>query len=111
MTIKPYYSHGGIEIYHGDCREIIPRLDVDIVLTDPPYNAGLQYGMHNDSMSDDEFREWLGQWWELLPERKIVFPGLVKWQEYSRLGQELPRIPFSFRENQRKSIRRKGCMM
>jgi DNA modification methylase len=42
--------------------------------------------MHNDSMSDDEFREWLGQWWELLPERKIVFPGLVKWQEYSRLA-------------------------
>ena len=24
--IKPYYEHGGITIYHGDCREILPTL-------------------------------------------------------------------------------------
>ncbi|GAG20370.1 unnamed protein product, partial [marine sediment metagenome] len=36
--MKPYYEHTGITIYHGDCREILPRLDpVDLVLTDPPY--------------------------------------------------------------------------
>jgi len=40
--MKPYYEHGGITIYHGDCREILPQLDpVDLVLTDPPY--GMQY--------------------------------------------------------------------
>jgi site-specific DNA-methyltransferase (adenine-specific) len=34
----PYYDHGGITIYHGDCREILPLLPkVDLVLTDPPY--------------------------------------------------------------------------
>ncbi len=39
---KPYYEHGGITIYHGDCREILPTLDpVDLVLTDPPY--GINY--------------------------------------------------------------------
>ena len=39
MTLpKPYYAHGGITIYHGDCREILPQLPpVDLVLTDPPY--------------------------------------------------------------------------
>lgn len=38
--MKPYYSEKGIEIYHGDCREILPSLPVvDLVLTDPPYNA------------------------------------------------------------------------
>jgi site-specific DNA-methyltransferase (adenine-specific) len=26
--MKPYYSHNGIEIYHGDCREILPTLPV-----------------------------------------------------------------------------------
>ena len=36
--VEPYYSHAGITIYHGDCREILPELDpVDLVLTDPPY--------------------------------------------------------------------------
>jgi len=38
---KPYYEHGGITIYHGDCREIMPTLEpVDLVLTDPPYGIG-----------------------------------------------------------------------
>lgn len=37
----PYYDSGGITIYHGDCREILPELDhVDLVLTDPPYGIG-----------------------------------------------------------------------
>lgn len=36
----PYYSEGGITIYHGDCREILPLLDpVDVVITDPPYGV------------------------------------------------------------------------
>jgi len=38
--MKPYYEHAGITIYHGDCREVIPSLDVfDLVLTDPPYGV------------------------------------------------------------------------
>lgn len=36
--MRPYYQEAGITIYHGDCREILPRLPkVDLVLTDPPY--------------------------------------------------------------------------
>jgi DNA modification methylase len=38
--VKPFYSEDGITIYHGDCREILPTLDVsavDLLLTDPPY--------------------------------------------------------------------------
>ena len=39
---KPYYERGGITIYHGDCREVLPFLGpVDLVLTSPPYNKGL----------------------------------------------------------------------
>ena len=38
--MKPYYESGGITIYHGDCREILPTLPkVDLVLTDPPYGC------------------------------------------------------------------------
>lgn len=36
--MKPYYSHGGITIYHGDCREIVPDLTgIEAVISDPPY--------------------------------------------------------------------------
>lgn len=37
--MKRYYSESGIEIYHGDCREVLPTLErVDVVETDPPYS-------------------------------------------------------------------------
>lgn len=40
-VVKPYYEHAGIQIFHGDCREILPTLEpVDLVLTDPPYGIG-----------------------------------------------------------------------
>ena len=44
--MKPYYDDGeGIQIYHGDCREILPLLGpVDLVLTDPPYGVGYSTG-------------------------------------------------------------------
>ncbi len=35
--MKLYYEHTGITIYHGDCREILPTLAYDVVLSDPPY--------------------------------------------------------------------------
>ena len=41
FSLAPYYDHGGITIYHGDCREILPRLQpCDLLLTDPPYGIG-----------------------------------------------------------------------
>jgi DNA modification methylase len=34
----PYYSHAGITIFLGDCREVLPTLGkFDLLLTDPPY--------------------------------------------------------------------------
>ncbi len=42
--MTPYYDDGRIQIYHGDCREILPTIDpseVWLVLTDPPY--GIAY--------------------------------------------------------------------
>lgn len=40
--MKPYYSRNGIEIYHADCRDVLPLLSpVDLVLTDPPYGINI----------------------------------------------------------------------
>ena len=50
--LKPYYEQDGITIYCGDCREILPQLDVkvDLVLTDPPY------GINADKTQNDNAR-------------------------------------------------------
>jgi site-specific DNA-methyltransferase (adenine-specific) len=37
----PYYDCDGITIYHGNCREVLPAVDADSMLTDPPY--GIKY--------------------------------------------------------------------
>lgn len=39
--MKPYYSHGGITIYLGDCREILPSLSAATIVSDPPYGMAL----------------------------------------------------------------------
>ena len=39
--MKPYYDHAGIQIYHGDCREILPSIKADMLVTDPPYGIAL----------------------------------------------------------------------
>ena len=52
-------------VIHGDCLEVMrgmPDNSVDLVLTDPPYNVGIDYGVHNDNMNDKEWIEWASGW-------------------------------------------------
>jgi site-specific DNA-methyltransferase (adenine-specific) len=63
---RPYYERGGITIYHGDCREIMPSLSgIDMVFTSPPYNLGLRpsgvgSGMHSGSGYSGGGQIWNG---------------------------------------------------
>lgn len=38
--MKPYYDDGQCVIFHGDCREILPSIEADVLVTDPPYGTG-----------------------------------------------------------------------
>ncbi len=42
--MKPYYDEGGITIYHGDCRDVLPGLSADVLVTDPPYGIAYSPG-------------------------------------------------------------------
>jgi hypothetical protein len=33
--MQPYYDHAGVTIYHADCREILPQLEAESIITDP----------------------------------------------------------------------------
>lgn len=46
--MKPYYQDTSVTIYHGDCRELLPKLSADLVVTDPPYGVAFKYGQHDD---------------------------------------------------------------
>jgi DNA modification methylase len=50
-----YYDHAGIQIHLGDCEEIICDLDLDFILTDPPYGVGFSYDSHEDT--DETFED------------------------------------------------------
>lgn len=39
--MTPYYAQDGVTIYHGDCREVLPTVRADAVVTDPPYGTGV----------------------------------------------------------------------
>ena len=66
--MKPYYEHAGITIYHGDCRDVLPTLTGDALVTDPPYGIG-----------------WSRATWDDDP---AAYPALMKWlvSEGQRIG-------------------------
>lgn len=65
--MKPYFSQNGIQIFHGDCREILPQLPAipgpDLVLTDPPYGAGLSVDYADRFQVSKRNPVKGGRWW------------------------------------------------
>lgn len=84
--MKPYYSESGIEIYHGDCREVLPSLGIyDLVLTDPPYGINLNYATYEDSIVN--LRQLIKESFPLIRRSAVVVlltPGNANQWEYPR---------------------------
>jgi len=106
--MNPYYDDGTCTIYHGDCREILPELDlgrsVGTVLTSPPYNlAGARgtsfsklaegYADNPDDMPESEYvqqqRDILHMLWQTLSPT-----GAIYWNHKPRVSGGRIWLPF-----------------
>lgn len=45
-----------------DALDIFPSEHFDLIVADPPYNYGIDFGNDSDKRSDTEYREWAREW-------------------------------------------------
>jgi site-specific DNA-methyltransferase (adenine-specific) len=89
--IAPYYSEGGIVIYHADCRSILPSLAAaSVVITDQPYGTGWvrgggDVGEFNAKHERPEWDVFALDWLTLIqrPRRVAVFTPVSRAEETS----------------------------
>ena len=102
--MTPYYDEDGITIYHGDCRDLLPSLAVDLVLTDPPYGIGLQYGSQTDD-SPEHYFDWFRPIVSLMraAAETVVFThrvaALRELQEWSHIAAWVKPMAFGYNIN------------
>ena len=108
--MTPYYEHGGITIYHRDCREVLPSLTADVLVTDPPYGIAYSSSMGgkftgtaiaNDQelSARDAVLSWWGErpaivfgtWKTVTPERTRT---VLVWEKGSHVGMGDLSIPW-----------------
>lgn len=87
--MTPYYDDGACQIFHGDCRELMPRLQaVDLLCTDPPYGIGADRGQANRANKQHgralaASRDYGVTDWDREPPQPWVIEcarGLARWQ-------------------------------
>ncbi|MGI6294581.1 MAG: DNA-methyltransferase [Armatimonadota bacterium] len=66
-SIRRFAAAGSeLNLYLGDCvagmREHIPDGSVDVVVTSPPYNLGVQYNGYDDTQSREQYLAWMSEW-------------------------------------------------
>lgn len=89
--MKPYYAHGGITIYHGDCREVATATTEQIgatVVSDPPYGMDWNTNMTRFSGGSggleaaSRVRDWpqvRGDKEPFDPSPWLEYPAVVLW--------------------------------
>ena len=53
------------KFYLADCVDVfkqLPAASVDVIVTSPPYNLGIQYNRYQDTLSRTDYLEWTHAW-------------------------------------------------
>jgi site-specific DNA-methyltransferase (adenine-specific) len=53
------------KLIHGDCVTVmhdLPAESVDVVVTSPPYNLGVDYGTYSDTAAREDYLRWTVDW-------------------------------------------------
>jgi len=53
------------KLIYGDCLEVMPFIpdnSIDLVVTSPPYNIGIDYGSYKDNLLWEEYYNWCKLW-------------------------------------------------
>jgi site-specific DNA-methyltransferase (adenine-specific) len=63
-SVEPFLSKNGISIYHDDfiTSHAIPDNSVDLIVTSPPYNVGIEYNTHEDAGSYESYLSFTETW-------------------------------------------------
>ena len=86
---------GDCTLYLGDCLEVmkeIPDKSVDAVITDPPYNLGIDYGKFTDDNRLD-YAEWCSLWFFQLERICIktiaISCGVTNWGMWNKIKEPI----------------------
>jgi len=91
--MKPYFQDDAVQIFLGDCREILPQLPkVDLVLTDPPYpDQHLEYGNCDISFLGDINCQQL-VFWTAKYDFPLSYNAVHIWDKKTGCASEYERI-------------------
>lgn len=58
-----FFNNEWLTLINGKCEDTLDKLDqVDVVVTSPPYNYGINYNNYEDNMSYDSYLKWIELW-------------------------------------------------
>jgi site-specific DNA-methyltransferase (adenine-specific) len=76
------------KIYNEDCLKTLKSMEdnsVDLILTSPPYNIGIDYDSYDDKKDWKEYYKWCGEWLEQCY-RVLKSDGRIAIDHYLSLG-------------------------
>ena len=61
---KEYFKHKNILLFHEDVlnKELFEEQFIDLIVTSPPYNVGIDYNSSNDELSYEQYLEFSERW-------------------------------------------------
>ena len=78
-----------LTLIQGDCLKVLPKIpseSIDLVVTSPPYNINIDYGVYKDNIDWDSYYNWCRKWLKELY-RVLKKDGRLCLNHYLSMGQ------------------------